>query len=319
MNPGRLLNPLHYLRFVGRRLYFTRFNRRRTRMIAKSLSPLDCNQRIADLLGGSAPCLVGRLGGTESAICWHFLQRAVFIAGLELAYEPGVVANAEMGAGISPADPKSLDHFACISLAALPHLDLAAAWDARGMYELLDRFCHKETNFTGLAGLEPWTALEAGARPWTHSLEGQRVLVVHPFAETIRSQFARRKHIKTISSALPDFALTTLVPPVTFAGNKSDQGWVANYDDLCARVSRETFDTAIIGCGAYGLPLGAFVKQMGKKAIHLGGSTQLLFGIRGKRWEEMPASARLMDDSWVRPNASETPRRADLVENACYW
>ena len=46
------------------------------------------------------------------------------------------------------------------------------------------------------------------------------------------------------------------------------------------------FDVAIIGCGAYGFPLAAKLKQAGKQAIHLAGATQLLFGIKGKRWEE---------------------------------
>ena len=40
------------------------------------------------------------------------------------------------------------------------------------------------------------------------------------------------------------------------------------------------FDIAIIGCGAYGMPLSLFVKDLGKKAIHLGGNVQYLFGIR---------------------------------------
>ena len=44
------------------------------------------------------------------------------------------------------------------------------------------------------------------------------------------------------------------------------------------------FDTAIIGCGAYGFPLAAKLKAAGKQAFHMGGATQLLFGIKGSRW-----------------------------------
>ena len=36
------------------------------------------------------------------------------------------------------------------------------------------------------------------------------------------------------------------------------------------------FEVALIGCGAYGLPLAAHVKRLGKKAVHLGGATQNL-------------------------------------------
>jgi hypothetical protein len=34
-----------------------------------------------------------------------------------------------------------------------------------------------------------------------------------------------------------------------------------------------------------GLPLAAAIKAMGRPALHLGGALQLLFGIRGRRWE----------------------------------
>jgi hypothetical protein len=34
------------------------------------------------------------------------------------------------------------------------------------------------------------------------------------------------------------------------------------------------FDVALIGAGAYGLPLAACVKRLGKKAIHMGGVTK---------------------------------------------
>ena len=45
------------------------------------------------------------------------------------------------------------------------------------------------------------------------------------------------------------------------------------------------FEEYYIGCGAYGLPLTSMLKASGKKAIHLGGATQILFGIKGKRWD----------------------------------
>ena len=53
---------------------------------------------------------------------------------------------------------------------------------------------------------------------------------------------------------------------------------------------KTSFDVAIIGCGAYGMPLGAMLKDAGKTVIHLGGVTQILFGIKGKRWDENKTS-----------------------------
>ena len=81
------------------------------------------------------------------------------------------------------------------------------------------------------------------------------------------------------------------------------------------------FDVAIIGCGAYGYPLAAEIKRMGKVAIHLGGATQILFGIIGNRWEkDHPEFCRkFVNDAWVRPMDKEKIQNAGSVENACYW
>ena len=82
------------------------------------------------------------------------------------------------------------------------------------------------------------------------------------------------------------------------------------------------FDVAIVGCGAYGFPLAAKLKQAGKQAIHLAGATQLLFGIKGKRWEEDPAFEyvrKFFNEAWVYPDETEKPKNASVVEGGCYW
>ena len=58
--------------------------------------------------------------------------------------------------------------------------------------------------------------------------------------------------------------------------------------------------------------------------MHLGGATQLLFGIRGKRWEDENYNKQynysaLMNEYWVRPSEDEIPDGAKKVEGACYW
>ena len=75
----------------------------------------------------------------------------------------------------------------------------------------------------------------------------------------------------------------------------------------------------VLGCGAYGMPLGAAIKRAGRQAIHLGGSLQLLFGIRGRRWDALPSFQPLFNHDWVRPSAEETPQRAEAVDAGCYW
>jgi hypothetical protein len=68
-----------------------------------------------------------------------------------------------------------------------------------------------------------------------------------------------------------------------------------------------------------GLPLSAYVKSLGKISIHIGGGTQILFGIRGKRWDDMPEVASLYNEHWVRPAGTERIQYPEKVEEGCYW
>ena len=80
------------------------------------------------------------------------------------------------------------------------------------------------------------------------------------------------------------------------------------------------FDVAILGCGAYAFSLGAFIKRdLGKCAVHLGGATQLLFGIRGGRWDSWPCFNIYFNKYWTRPDESERPSNYKFHEGGAYW
>ena len=107
----------------------------------------------------------------------------------------------------------------------------------------------------------------------------------------------------------------------TIAGEKDDRfaTWFDALDYMYEEAMKIDFDVAILGCGAYGFPLAARLKAAGKQAIHMGGVTQILFGIKGKRWVENPRAQLKFNDAWVFPKASETPARSGDVEGGCYW
>ena len=51
----------------------------------------------------------------------------------------------------------------------------------------------------------------------------------------------------------------------------------------------------------------------------MSGATQLLFGIKGKRWDDHPVIGKLYNDAWVRPAESEGIARRETVEGGSYW
>jgi hypothetical protein len=168
-----------------------------------------------------------------------------------------------------------------------------------------------------LGSLEPYL----DASPWSRILAGRRVLVVHAFSESIAKQYREsRKRIFADASVLPEFDLQCIKAPQTMLTETAGfSNWAEALEDLKARASVLNFDVAIIGCGAYGLPLGAHIKKMGRVAIHFGGAVQLLFGISGKRWRDQPQFRALMTDAWVPPLESERPLGWEKIEEGCYW
>ena len=138
-------------------------------------------------------------------------------------------------------------------------------------------------------------------------------------ANTISNQFKNKDKLFD-DGFWPECKLITYKAIQTIAGEKDTrfQNWFEALKYMITDIQKLNFDIAIIGCGAYGFPLAAAVKRMGKQAIHLGGATQLLFGIRGNRWENSELR-RFFNEYWVKPGIDEIPSHAGKIENGCYW
>lgn len=268
-------------------------------------------------LAAEQPCLIARFGSTELA-CVNYFTRWRARRAVSLPYVPQVRRAIQVNSGVFPNDPASLDRFCELYLDALSRVDVLGVWFNRNEHRIVARSCPQ-------AQLVQLEALNCVIRqhPWSAELAGKRVLVVHPFAKTIALQYAaKRKLLFANPEILPEFDLLTL-PAVQSLGGVACgyRSWFDAFDAMREQIAAVDFDVAIIGAGAYGLPLGAAVKDMRRQAVHFGGATQLLFGIRGRRWEvESPDDiAPLFNEHWVRPSAEETPSSADAVEGGCYW
>ena len=144
--------------------------------------------------------------------------------------------------------------------------------------------------------------------------------VIHLFEQTILHQYARREMIFSNLKTLPAFELITLKAVQSVANSPTGvTSWFDALDWMKSQINQTEFDIALIGCGAYGMPLAAHVKMLGKKAIHFGGSLQLLFGIKGKRRDEWKHITDLYNDYWIRPLPTDHPSGFQKVEEGCYW
>lgn len=155
---------------------------------------------------------------------------------------------------------------------------------------------------------------------WIYSLKGKRVLIVSLFADTMQKQLPYLDAIWGEKNPTKDIEFV-FQKSVWFMGKNVSSEFSTWYDALeflDRQISEKEFDVAVVSAGPFSMPLCANIKRRGGKAIQYGGSLQLLFGIRGNRWESMPIS-QFFNEYWVRPSQEETPADAHRVENACYW
>lgn len=287
----------------------------------QGLTMAQAHRAIADALVSGKPFYVGRPGGTESEGMRFFVEkRLASKKPTPPSYSTWFKEFVQRGPGVTHFSDSDLDVFCQHYLTATLEADiLAYGRFAPGAVGIAQTVSKTGTVVTDFSHLEPLLALENNISPWTLALDGKKVLVIHPFGTSIREQYARRLEVTNLSKILPEFDLGTLVPPLTFAGETSNAPWRATFANLAEQAMAKNFDVAIIGAGGYGLPLARGIRQAGRQAIHLGGTTQLLFGIRGKRWDSDPEFSHFFDDTWVRPRPEETPRQKELVEGGIYW
>lgn len=291
----------------------------------KKLDRLAANREITRLLEGQRPCMIGRFGSGEVGAMLR-IERYQQMNAIEVVYEYIVCggkdfwseanwAGLKLNAGFFSVNQKHLEQFLEEMEEACQYVDILGSWTRpESRYKNL----LSNASITDLANLEPYFCDE----PWSASLVGKTVLVIHPYAELINDQYRQnRKVLFPGSTCLPEFDLICLKAVQTIASNPDPRfyTWFDALGYMETEAMKFEFDVALIGCGAYGFPLGARLKRNGKKAIHLGGALQILFGIKGSRWDQKKRFSAMYNKNWVRPGRREQPSNFETIENACYW
>lgn len=274
---------------------------------------------IYQALQSDKPCMITRFGSVELGCIVNYLgvKNKNILDYIRGKAEPWWWTNLTLhdmriNAGFFSICDENLRKFSELMIQDMAQIDILASW-------LLDenKF-EKELSHVykiWLEYLNPYWSKE----PWSRALKGKKVLVVHPFVDSIQKQYQRKTLLHKHPDTLPDFELKTIKAVQSIGGicNEGFRDWFEALEYMKAEIDKTDYDICILGCGAYGFPLAAHVKRMGKKAIHMGGATQMLFGIRGKRWEE--EYGEFMNEYWIRPSKEETPEVAINIENGCYW
>ena len=277
------------------------------------LPPQGGNDLLARLV--HQPAAIGKLGAVELGAVRPYMSGADLRGHVE-SWGRTATRKLYRNAGVYPPEAAIISGFCKVYTRALTSVDVLAVYFSLGENAARRQFAPKAV-LTEPTGLEPYYH----ERPWSQHLAGKRVLVVSPFAETIQAQYQRRQRVWPAKlDVLPDFELLTLRSPLSaFLIVPEYPDWFAALDAMREEMAAVRFDVALVGAGAWSLPLVAHAKLLGACAIHLGGATQVLFGVKGGRWDKHPRISAFYNEAWTRPSPSETPHGVKKIEGCCYW
>lgn len=302
--------------------------------IEMHVSDDDASKMIYDILMDDKPCMIARYGSFELNTMLNARdvlngkhQYLDYIKGNNLGWwwNQKLLNHMENNAGFFPITEENILRYSKRMFDDTTQLDIL------GSFARNERLIYKELQGVKrihLKQLEPFF----GRTPWTRALKGRKVLVVHPLASLIEQQYKEhREKLFNDEDILPEFELLA-IPAVQSLGGRSDKfkDWFEALEWMEQEIDKVNYDICLIGCGAYGFCLAAHVKRMGKKAFHLGGVLQILFGIKGARWEDVNYNveewsiprgfyANKMNEYWVKPSSIDIPKNAQAVEGGCYW
>ena len=300
-----------------------------TRDMRRITTDYDGNRMIGDRLCSNEPFIVGRGGDAELLIVEDIINRV----------KPRARQWPRRHSGIYPETPESLQVFGDTYYEAMRSLsspDLFAFFTHRSEVEniVLPLTLSKSVGLIQEDSLSPFFF---PGDPWSACLRDKTVLIIHPFVESIQCQLRRRDLLFPHSP--------NTLPPFRFKFVKSFQ--CIGEQPLPHRDWNETmhatmrlvdaaghFDVALIAAGSYGLPIAVYCKSVKKaSAIVLGGSLQILFGIRGMRWDSLYPNGfkypvystngtvqSMYNSDWIYPLRPDTVINPEKIEHGSpYW
>lgn len=273
------------------------------------LDKYEANEIIYNGLSGKASFCISRLGSVELETlcdyCGYIGEKGV--------YPQNQKNTMNINAGFFPTTDDMLNQFSKLYLEDLSIMDyMWCMWFSKFENRIYEDYI-PETPI--LRYNDTYMPIDF-ENPWTKALEHKKVLVIHPFENSIKNNYQIREKLFENPDILPQFDLKTIKAVQSIAGTKVDyKDWFEALKSMEEKMQNIDYDIALVGAGAYGLPLAAFAKQQGKKAVHLGGALQLLFGIKGKAWNKLG----IYNEYWTNPLDNERPQGYKSVEAGRYW
>lgn len=277
----------------------------------------------------------GKIGTSElNALLWFLTNRQKTKQPYPALIKKEMTVNAGLWSPNSTTLDETLDSWSLDMLEALENIDAVVSWSPSALDNELALLEAKAPNAKKivLRALEPYYSPQ---NQYTLQMTQGPIAVISPFAKSMEQQWAARAELFPQNSPagtmwLPNQELIPIkaaygphMTPTNLALSWSptilEKGYKEALHQLTNQVLQSGAKYAFVGIGALSLPLVNRLKQHNIIAIHTGGGTQIMFGLKGKRWLKHSIISTFFNPHWSNPSDKEIPSAAHNVEGGCYW
>lgn len=297
------------------------------------LSDTNTNDMITKAIQEKRPFSIGKVGQIEAEAIMVFHQKSSqecqAFGTKQGSYPQHIVDQIHVNAGVFPNDKQGIDAFSRLYQHAMSSCDILSVsypWliPEWGEHIGLCRGSKENQLSCRISATEPFFV----PNPFSQQFKDKKVLVVSPFVDSFRKQIANRENVwgDRTNEFLPETTSWSFVKTPLSAGivDPVDEDWPSMIERLIGECfpnekEEEWPDIVLAGCGPGGLCITQAAKERGKVGISMGGGLQILFGVRGKRWDANDKFKELFNEHWIRPSGQERPAKSAKVERGCYW
>lgn len=271
---------------------------------------------------------IGKLGIFELNALIFYLHRKQ----TKEAYPENIRQSITINTGLWEAEDKTLDDtiddWAELTLKCLRNYDGIVQWNTFNTKEenMIISYCCPKATRLDLLSLEPYYTKD---KEYSLLMIDGPIAIISPFAKSITQQWEKREKIfpghmwskeqKIIPIQAYYGSYLNRYGPLTYPEDILCKGPLGAIDYYVEQVKASGARYCFVGVGGLAIPICAKLKDAGIIAIHTGGATQIMFGVRGGRWKQMEFFKSLFNEHWIDPLNEEVPTEAKSVEGGCYW
>ena len=229
-------------------------------------------------------------------------------------------------AGLFPSNIKFISDYSSYFTDHTKNLDYVGIFYYPGEKSLIEhldsnqKYCYKDIQ-------QPDRSVPANnEKCYLQLFRGKKILIINPFGGFLASRADKEIFENTWQNINKKWFYPQSVSFVEYPYGYSEKthlkyGTVYSLiDDILSNVSKQDFDIALIASGGMSIPLASQIKKMGKIAISLGGSLQVLFGVLGERWlSDANWMKTYVNNHWTRVPEEYKPAEGINCEGGCYW